>query len=237
MDQWKDELKRAFEVPRPVRKREFLQQLELPRMPVYEFLYVQIGYIRKWAWCVSGLVFAASVLGLAFLPDRVLWLISGFTPLLAMTIVSESGRSERYEMAELEMATRFSLRSVTLARLAILGLMNLLLLGVLLPIGLWSGTSTPYAAALYMITPFLLTTFIGLYIARKFRGQEAMYACVGASVGISISLFLSHNIIPFIYQKQCLTAWMITALVLLFGNGKQCVAMINKTEELAWNLS
>ena len=115
--------------------------------------------------------------------------------------------------------------------------MNLLLLGVLLPIGIWNDTVAPLAAALYMITPFLLTTFIGLYIARKFRGQEAMYACVGASVGISISLFLSHNIIPFIYQKQCLTAWMITALVLLFGNGKQCVAMINKTEELAWNLS
>lgn len=237
MDQWKDELKRAFEAPRPVRKREFLRQLELPRMPVYEFLYVQIGYIRKWAWCVSGLVFAVSVLGLAFLPDRVLWLISGLTPLLALTIVSESGRSERYEMAELEMATRFSLRSVTLARLAILGLMNLLLLGVLFPIGLWSGTSTPLAAALYMITPFLLTTFIGLYIVRKLSGQEAMYACVGTSVGISMFLFLSHNVIPFIYREQCLAAWMITALALLVGNGKQYVAMIKQTEELAWNLS
>ncbi|MBR6626632.1 MAG: hypothetical protein IKL04_01430 [Lachnospiraceae bacterium] len=237
MDKWKDELKQAFEAPQPVRKRNFLRQLDLPRMPVHEFLFSQIGYIRKWVWCVSALVFVVSILGLAFLPGTVLWLISGLTPLLALTIISESGRSELYKMVELEMAARFSLRSVTFARLAILGLMDLLLLGVLFPIGLWNDTAAPLAAALYMITPFLLTTFIGLYIVRKFRGQEAMYACVGISVGISISLFLSHNIIPFIYQEQCLTAWMITALVLLFGNGKQCVAMIKKTEEFAWNLS
>ena len=237
MNKWKDELMQAFDAPQPVRKSIFLRQLDLPRMPVHEFLFSQIGYIRKWIWCVSTLIFVVSILGLAFLPGTVLWLISGLTPLLSLTIISESGRSELYKMVELEMATRFSLRSVTFARLAILGLMNLLLLGVLLPIGLWNDTVAPLAAALYIITPFLLTTFIGLYIVRKFRGQEAMYTCVGTSVGISISLFLSHNIIPFIYQEQCLTAWIITALVLLFGNGKQCVAMINKTEELAWNLS
>lgn len=237
MDKWKDELKQAFEAPQPVRKRNFLRHLDLPRMSVHEFLFAQIGYIRKWVWCVSTLIFVVSILGLAFLPGTVLWLISGLTPLLALTIISESGRSELYKMVELEMATRFSLRSVTFARLAILGLMDLLLLGVLLPIGLWNDTVAPFSAALYMITPFLLTTFIGLYIVRKFRGQEAMYACVGTSVGISISLLLSHNIIPFIYQEQCLTAWMIIALALLFGNGKQCIAIIKKTEELAWNLS
>lgn len=237
MDRWKDELKQAFDAPQPVKKRNFLRHLDLPGMSVHEFLFSQIGYIRKWIWCVSTLILVVSILGLAFLPNTVLWLISGLTPLLALTIISESGRSELNNMVELEMATRFSLRSVTFARLAILGLMNLLLLGVLLPIGLWNDTVAPFAAALYIITPFLLTTFIGLNIVRKFRGQEAMYACVGTSVGISFFLLLSHNIIPFIYQEQCFSAWMITALALLFGNGKQCIAIIKKTEEFAWNLS
>lgn len=237
MDRWKDELKQAFDAPQPVKKRNFLRHLDLPGMSVHEFLFSQIGYIRKWIWCVSTLILVVSILGLAFLPNTVLWLISGLTPLLALTIISESGRSELNNMVELEMATRFSLRSVTFARLAILGLMNLLLLGVLLPIGLWNDTVAPFAAALYIITPFLLTTFIGLNIVRKFRGQEAMYACVGTSVGISFFLLLSHNIIPFIYQEQCFRAWMITALALLFGNGKQCIAIIKKTEEFAWNLS
>lgn len=237
MDKWKDGLKQAFDAPRPVKKGDFLRHMDLPRIPVHEFLFVQMGYICKWSWWISILVFTASVLGLAFLPGTVLWLISGLTPILALTIISENGRSELYKMAELEMATRFSLRSVTFARLAILGLMNLLILLVLLPIGLWNGTAAPFAAALYIITPFLLTSFIGLYIVRNFRGQEAIYACVGTSVGISISLFLSHNVIPFIYREECLCVWMAAALALLLGNGKQCVAMIKKTEELAWNLS
>lgn len=235
MDKWKEELKQAFDAPQPVRKREFLRQLDLPGMPVYSFLFSQIGYIRKWTWCISATVFILSVLGFAFLPDTVLWLISGLTPLLALTIISESGRSEHYQMAELEMATRFSLRSVTFARMAILGLMNFLILGVLLPIGLWSDTAAPFAAALYIVTPFLLTAFTGLSIVRKRRGQEAMYACVGTSVGISVFLFLSHNVVPFLYQERCITAWMITALALLFGSGKQCIAMIKQTEEIAWN--
>ena len=237
MDKWKEELKQAFDAPRPVRKREFLRQLSLPRMHIYEFLFSQIGYIRKWVFCISILVFGVSILGFAFLPNAVLWLISGLTPLLALTIVSESGRSELYQMAALEMATRFSLRSVTFARLAILGLTNLLILGILVLIGLWNDIATPFAAALYIITPFLLTTFTGLYIVRKCKEQEAMFACVGTAVGISTFLFLSHNIIPFIYQEQWITVWMIVALVLFFGNGKQCVAMIKQKEEFAWNLS
>lgn len=232
MDKWKIELKQAFDAPQPMQKRFFLRHLSLPCIPIHSFLFSQIGYIRKWVWVMSIIILLVSILGLIFLPGTVLWLISSLTPLLALTIISESGRSKLYRMAELEMATRFSLRSVILARLSILGLMNLLLLGALLPIGVWSDTSAPFAATLYIITPFLLTTFIGLYITRKFRGEEAMYACIGISLGISISLLFSHNIIPFIYQSQCLAAWAIAALTLFGGSVKQCIAIIKKTEEL-----
>lgn len=237
MDKWKEELKMAFDAPCPVRKKDFLRRLDRCEMPVYRFLLSQVGYIRKWVWCVSVLIFGISVLGLAILPGTVLWMISGLTPLLALTIISEGGRSEVYNMAELEMATRFSLRSVTLARLVILGVLNLLLLGGLLPIGLWNDEVAPLAAILYIITPFLLSAYIGLCLVRKIRGKEGIYICGSASVGISIFLCLSHSVIPCIYREQWLAAWLLTALALLFGIGKQCVAMINKTEELSWNLS
>ncbi len=237
MNHWKDELKQAFAAPYPLRKREFLRQLESRRISVHEFLFSQIGYIRKWVWCVSALVFIVCILGLTFLSGDVLWLISGLAPLLALTIISESGRSECYEMAELEMATRFSLRSLTLARLGILGVTNLLLLGLLFAVGLWNNTLDPLAAGLYIITPFLLTTFVGLYIVRKFKGREAIYACVGTAVGISFSVLISHNVIPFIYQESYLAVWTAVALALCIGNGKEYIAMIKRTEELAWNLS
>lgn len=235
MNHWKYELKQAFDVPKPTRKKAFLREIPIPQMSVSHFLLSQIGYIRKKIWCISALIFITAIFGLTCIPDHVLWLISGLTPLLALTIISESGRSECYNMAELEMATRFSLKSITFARLSILGLVNAGILALLLLIGLWNDTVLPLAAALYIITPFLLTSFTGLYIVRKIRGQEALYACIGTSVGISIFLFLSHTLMPFIYQDQWLMIWLLAALFLFFGTGKQCIAMLKNTEDFAWN--
>lgn len=236
MTEWKDELKWAFEAPAAERKRVFLRQLVLPRMTVGEFLLSQVGYIRKLSWGISALILVGSVLGLAFLREgTVIWLISGLTPFLALVFILESGRSELCHMDELEMTTRFSLKTVTLARVMILGMTDAAILCMLLPIGLWNHTAAPLTAALYMITPFLFTVYSGLLAMRKLKGRDAMYACVGISVSISLAVFLSHQIMPCIYQQQCVRVWTIAALALAFGNGKQCMEMINRKGELAWN--
>lgn len=235
MNNWKKELRHAFEAPPPQRKRAFLRQLEQPRMSGFTFLLTQTGYIRKWVWCVSVLVFLTAVIGAGVLSLDMLWGISALTPLLALTIVCESGRSECYEMAELELATRFSLRSVTMARLCILGAENLGLLCLLMPLGLWHSGVCSLAAGVYILTPFLLTAFLGLYIVRKVRGREAVYTCVGVTLLISVSVFFTHDNIPYLYQGTCLSWWIAGALALCIGIGMQYVTIIRRTEELAWN--
>ena len=144
MDRWKDELKLAFEAPMPLKKRQFLRTIEPSGMNMFEFLISQLGYIRKWIWGVSLLIFSVSLIGSVFLSVEMLWIISAMTPLLALIIVAESGRSEYYTMAELELATRFSLRSVILARLTILGLENAVLLCFLIPFGLRNNMVSPF---------------------------------------------------------------------------------------------
>lgn len=237
MNKWKEDLKLAFEAPCSTQKQEFLKNIDVPTMPIRDFLISQIRYIRTWVWCISSMIFIVSLFWGMFLPDTVLWLISGLVPLLALTIISESGRSELYKMAELEMTTRFSLRSVIFARLVIVGVMNLILLVVLILIGSRSTAVVLIATIFYIVTPFLLTSFIGLLVVRKIRGQEGMYACVGVSVGISMFLLLSHKVLSFIYQEQYLMVWGLVALVLFIGNGKQCIKLIKQTEEVVWNLS
>lgn len=237
MDKWKEDLKLAFEAPCSTKKQEFLKNIDVPAMPIQVFVIFQIRYIRTWVWCISFIIFIVSLLGGIFLPDTVLWLISGLSPLMALTIISESGRSELYKMAELEMTTRFSLRSVIFARLVIVGVMNLILFGVLILIGSWNTEVVSIETVFYIVTPFLLTSFIGLLVVRKIREQEGMYACVGVSVGISMFLFLSHKVLSFIYQEQYLMVWGMVALVLFVGNGKQCITFIKQTEEVVWNLS
>lgn len=237
MNQWKNELKKAFEAPAPLKKRRFLRRVSMPRMRVPEFLRTQIRYIPRWIWCFCAIIFIASAAVSALLPSASVWIVSAFTPLLALTIISESGRSECYEMAELEMATRFSLKSVTLARMGILGLNGLILLCLLIPVGLWNNGLSLAAGGLYIVTPFLLTTFTGLSVVRKYRGHKTMYACMGVSVCVSFLALFARVTFPGIYQESYLLWWAAAAFWLCVKTGKQYLEIIKQTEELAWNFS
>lgn len=224
---FKKVLSQVFEAPPPLHKKEFLRTLELPKISMAEFIFSQIGYIRKWVWGVSALVFTISLAGSLMLSVNMLWVISAFTPLLALTILSESGRSENHKMAELEMATRFSLRSVLLARSGILGMENLALLCLLVPVGLQNNMHSPIQAGVYIIAPYLLTSFTGLWIVLRFRGQEAMYFCAGAAACVSFSVFFSHITVPQIYERNYLIWWMAGALLLCAGTIRQYCRIVN----------
>lgn len=237
MNKLKKALAAALEAPPPRRKRAFLRRIEQPRITGFRFLLVQIRYIRKWVWWVSAAVFAAAALGAGVLSRDMLWEISALTPLLALTAVCESGRSECYEMAELEQATRFSLRSVTMARLCILGTENLALLCLLTPLGLRHSGVSSLAAGLYILTPFLLTAFLGLYFVRRIRGREGSYACFGAALFVGVCVFFTHGNLPALYQERCLVWWAAGALALGAGVGMQYAKMIKPTEEWTWSLS
>lgn len=236
MSHWKKELQKAFEAPESPRKRDFLRRLEQPRMGVLLFLLTQVGYIPKWNWCLSGAVFLVALVGAVVLSVDMLWVISALTPMLALSLVTESGRSECYGMAELELATRFSLRSVTLARLCILGVENLLLLVGLVFFGVCNAVHVPLHAGVYILTPFLLTTFTGLHLVRRVQGQEAVYFCVGAAIFISVCVLFTREAVPGIYQPDHLAWWLIGAVILGIGTVKQFCITIHTKEELRWSL-
>lgn len=224
---FKKDLLQAFEAPPPLHKKEFLQKLESPGISLASFILLQAGYIRKWVWSVSALVFMLSLTGSMLLSLDMLWVISALAPQLALTVLSESGRSENYGMAELELATRFSLRSVLFARSGILGIGNLALLLLLTPFGLRNNEAGPLQAGLYIITPFLLTSFIGLWIVRRFRKPETMYFCAGIAACVSIFVFLFHMTVPQICQKDHMIWWMIGMLLLCIGTIFQYCRIIN----------
>ena len=235
MKRWKNELRKAFEAPSPQKKQQFLMTLPQPKLRLHEFALSQLGYIRKRVWCVSALVFTVLLMQSFLFPADAVWFFSALTPILALMTVTESGRSERFEMAELEQVTRFSLRSVVLARLLILGTENFLLLCLLIPVSLRNGNIGTLRAGLYILTPFLLTSFICLVIVRKVRGQEYAYYCVGTAIGIGALAYLMHMSVPQAYGVEYLHWWIVAALVFCFGMARQLYFILNRTEELAWN--
>lgn len=228
----KENLKLCFEAPQPLHKKEFLQKLPPPQMNLCEFILSQVGYIRRWIWSISAFVFIVSLWSGNMFPSHMLWIISALTPLLALTILSECGRSVRYDMNELEMATRFSLRSVMIARLGILGVENLLIFCLLMPVSIGKHLADPIWTGLYILTPYLLTSFIGLSIVRKFRGPEAIYICAVAAVCVSLSILLFYNALLIIFSENYLLWWVAAAFTLCVGTVKQTFQFVNQTEEL-----
>lgn len=230
----KESLKECFEAPAPLHKKEFLQKLPQPKMNLFEFTFYQAGYIRKWIWAVSAFIFAAALIFGSMFPAHMLWIVSALTPFLALTILSECGRSERYEMNELEMATRFSLKSIVIARLGILGIENLLFLCLLIPVSIWKQATDPLWTGLYILIPYLLTAYIGLCIVRRFRGPETIYFCAAAAICISaLSMLSAHDILLFGLTESRIMWWIIIAFILCIGTAKQLLQIINRTEELA----
>ena len=168
--------------------------------------------------------------------NQVIWGVSALAPLLAMTVIAESGRSQSCQMAELEMATRFSLRSVALARLGILGLENLGMIILFVFMGRGGDGAgqggSMVQAGLGILLPYLLTSFLGLRIVRSFRGREAVYYCFGMASCISILVFMTHDHIRYLYQERNLLWWAAGTFALGVGTVKQYVRLVGDTAEL-----
>lgn len=237
---WKNELKKAFEAPPPMRKEKFLEGLssgtKRDKAPPFEitlaeFVLTQAGYIRGWVWAVSVLVFLTAMMGAVVLSEDMLWEIAALTPFLALVAVAESARSENYGMAEIEMATRFSLKSVVLARLGILGAENLLLLCLLLPLGMRNNPMEPIQAGVYMVLPFLLTTYSGTCIVRRIRGREGMYLCGVAAVCVSFGSYSVRQESAWIFRADVMGWWIVCGVLLTAGIIKQYAYIVRQARE------
>lgn len=216
---WKAVLRQGFEAPPPEKKEEFLHEITegktacgaaLPcavrhgaspgHVSSLSFVCAQAAYIRKWVWAVSAVLFLAAFAGACILKKDILWSLSAVMPVLALALVTESGRSERYGMAELEQASRFPLKSVTLARLGIVGLENLILFCLLIPLVLINSGFGLIQTGVCLTLPYLLTSYLGAWALRKLRGREGDFVCAGIALFVSIGNGLLRQAQPVFYE-------------------------------------
>lgn len=231
----KNALIESFDTPAPTRKKEFICSIQKPSISIWEFIGIQAAYIRKWVWGLSVLIFTVALIGAEYMERDMLWCISAFMPLLALSVLTESGRSESYGMAEFELSTRFCLKSVVLARLWIIGAANLVLFCLLVPFAHMNNGASILQTGVYMACPYLLTTFGGLFAVRKVRGKEAAYLCAGIAVGVCTGSLILHQSFPIIYTGQGFSWWIAAMIIFGIGTTNQCYKIVKQTEELAWN--
>lgn len=229
-------LRAAFEAPRPVQKEAFLKKIRQPAISQAEFMLWQASYIRKWVWAVSVLIFGVALTGACVMEKDMLWEISALMPFAAVTAVTENARSRVYGMAELEQASRFSVKSVLLARMGIVGASHLILLGFLVPLAHRNAVITVLQAGVYLLVPYLLTCVAGLWIVRRMRGPEAVYGCLAAAVLVSGIYLVFEYRISYFWSGQYFGWWSLVLAALLAADIRELrISIFKETEEAAWN--
>ena len=228
-------LAEAFCPPAPWRKETFLRTLPPRRISNMTFLLTQASCIPPWIWTLCALPFPALLLNARLSGKSALWILCALMPFVAMSAVSECTRSASCRMRELEMASRFSLKSVVLARMGIMGLFHLALLCLLAPlIWLLDGLAL-FSGGICLLTSYLLTTLLCLECTRRLRGREALYACTGAALMVSgLSIFLQEKQ-PGLYRQEYALWWAAAVILLLFPVLYEMRRTIHETEELIWS--
>lgn len=229
----KQELQRLYQVPEPKQKKEFIQAYKplVKDITLPEFMWEQLGYMKKWVWFVTGGLLLLFWMVSRYLEKEAVMVISAMVPFLALAILVESTRSKTYQMEELELATRFSLRSVWLARMGALGVGHLIVLT--LTICCVRGDAAGISSFCYILVPYLSTVCLGIYLSRQPRNRDLIALSYGVPSLISAFTFLSRFCLPIIYTGKWMGAWMLACLVLLYLTGKEGYLFYRQARVLA----
>ena len=227
----KELLEQAFSVPAPKKKRTFLRALPKQEVGLGTLILSQAAYIRKWSWAVSFLLFALVALAAQMMELDVIWILSAVMPLAALLIILEFAKSSAHGMSELEMSSRFSLRTLLLARMVMLGVVQLL--GLLLTVPM--AGMTLVSNGVYLLVPYLLTALLGLVAVRRIQGKEGLFVCGSISAFVCILAPMSKPFVPILYVRENRILWVLAVILLLIGLVKEYRTTSNHWEEFVWN--
>ncbi len=235
----KRNIQKAFEAPRPNRqeKARFLRALPGPRISMSRFILVQASYMRKMTLVFSVLLLLPAVIGANYISENTLWIVSAFVPILGLFAVAESTRSTIYGMSEFEMSTRFSLKSVVMARMSVLGVLDFIVLVCAIPLCYTGSGFSLLQTGLYLLVPYMMTVNISLWIIRHFQSRETVYVCMSVAALIGGANVGLHFITDIIYQNTYIVWWFILSVLLFAGMAHEIYLAIKQTEEYTWNLS
>lgn len=244
---WED----AFAAPSPQRKTEFLEYLRKENMyrksmlsrrtqstnvtkssiGIGSFIFSQMAYIRKRVYLISLLILALAIMAADYTKTDSVRAVAAMMPFFALCMVTESARSETYGMVELEMASRFSIRSILLARFGTIGFMHMILLCILIPVVRHSALLSFIRIGIYLLVPYLAASVLELAAVRRFRGKEAISVCMAISVMVSVLNTILKALFTYLFGSKEFSIWLILAVYLAGRTILEYRKMIYQTEE------
>lgn len=240
----KSALREAFEAPPPVDKERFLKTLHQPGSTYLKFLLNQFFYIRKRVWVFSAAIVIVCWAVTFWSPMLIdwhteaekIWIVSAGLPFLALLMTTEIYRSAFCRMSELEMSFRFNLSQIIMARLAISGGGNCVILTVLL---IFLSRVSPFSllqVITYLMVPYLITCGICLLILNHVRSRESLYFCAATACFTCMANGIASSTVQLLYSSSVLGYWLLLFAFGIILIGIQIRKLIKQTEERTWNL-
>ncbi|MDE6580473.1 MAG: hypothetical protein K2K41_08070 [Ruminiclostridium sp.] len=186
----KKEIYKACKPPDQKGRDSFLSAITYPKLTYLEFVLLQICYIRKRIWLVSGITLLVGIGTTCVIPNSsmfFLWAMSALIPFLAVLTAAEISRANIFGMAEIEAGCRFALHQVMGARMIILGVCNFAVIAVAAAV---LGIFSPFGivkSALYIFTPYVLVNGLSLAIFSRIRGQDGVYLSSATALAVSLA--------------------------------------------------
>lgn len=228
----------AYEVEPSYDKSTFLKQFQTRELHIWDVLRQQSKGIGLINLIVSLLVlFIIWQIVLQSDSNDILEFarMSSLIPPIAIAAISGMGRSEKYGMDELEMSTRFSLRTVMSARLIVVGIIDISVF-ILLMIIFGQCTNLGMLQALMVLTiPYLLTAWGCLLITRKMHNSKEIGICFAYGMMVCLMCATTNwdNPQRYLFTGTTVSYLCFASLCVLLGLE---INKLLKGENSKWNL-
>ena len=204
-------------------RQEQISKTSHERIKLSAFLALQIKFIGWKIWLLQGLAlavifyFLTVIFGDAFDYNKrfVAVLTCSISIMVLMMAIPFIQRSLRYKMHEAEMAAYFSSVKLLIAKLLIIGIGDIFILNGMLFLIVFKNYLNVGSALLYIIFPFLLTSWGFMYLLGHIPAQRFSPCCVGLCALLYICIALLNKFAPIVFQQTFSAAWAAVCLVLL----------------------
>ncbi|MCG7410156.1 hypothetical protein MH117_22330 [Paenibacillus sp. ACRRX] len=202
-----------------------LSRTELSRRASFgEFYIAQLRFINWRVWVIQLLV----IIGIGGLSYNSVYQQQGniqlimFTsiaaPLLLIVGIPTLTRSLRYQMMDIELSTHHLLEKLTLVRISLLGMADLIGLGLLAGLmSIWMQMGFAIML-LYLLVPFNLTCLGCLWLLNRLRIPNCGYYCLIYSSFVAlVQTILAFNPSLSLYHSSAIGVWQTLLLLTIIG--------------------
>lgn len=192
------------------------------RISFLSFLTMQIRFIGWKIWLAQGvfLLLADGIFRWLFgteYPEnplaaaRALFCLS---ILVIMTALPFLYRSVRYRMQEVEAAARFSCARLLMAKLAIVGIGDLFILGGIFCIAMWRTSLTAGSTLLYLCFPYLFTASGCLFLLGHFAPTQFFAGSTGLCAFLILAAVILLRRDTAVFCRSFSGGWIAVCLIL-----------------------